>query len=189
MLPVCNWQVKWPLPWTGEICTFCWIHLDNVHFFCSSKSLSNCGKLVRNLWPLKTFEIPNVFEVFTLQSSSDTFQSYRLKIFNCFTSDKVYWSLDFTISWKSTLKTSISIRFFSSFLEFVLTIPLIWVCDIMAAFRYPHRTRPNSGPDQIILVLKISTEPIRSESESELLLVTCSNDNHSPGPAMREVSP
>ena len=32
----------------------------------------------------------------------------------------------------------------------------------MAAFRYPHRTRPNSGPDQIILVMKISTEPIRS---------------------------
>ena len=32
----------------------------------------------------------------------------------------------------------------------------------MAAFRYPHRTRPNSGPDQIILVLKISTEPVRS---------------------------
>ena len=35
-------------------------------------------------------------------------------------------------------------------------------CCIMAAFRYPDRTRPNSGPDQIILVLKISTEPIRS---------------------------
>ena len=33
---------------------------------------------------------------------------------------------------------------------------------LMAAFRYPHRTRPNSGPDQIILVLKISTEPFRS---------------------------
>ena len=33
---------------------------------------------------------------------------------------------------------------------------------ILAAFRYPHRTRPNSGPDQILLVLKISTEPIRS---------------------------
>ena len=33
---------------------------------------------------------------------------------------------------------------------------------ILAAFRYPHRTRPNSGPDQIILVLKLSTEPIRS---------------------------
>ena len=32
----------------------------------------------------------------------------------------------------------------------------------MAAFRYPHRTRSNSGPDQIILVLKISTEPSRS---------------------------
>ena len=32
----------------------------------------------------------------------------------------------------------------------------------LAVFRYPHRTRPNSGPDQIILVLKISTEPIRS---------------------------
>ena len=28
-----------------------------------------------------------------------------------------------------------------------------------------------------------------SESESELLLVTRSNDNHSPGPVMREVSP
>ena len=28
--------------------------------------------------------------------------------------------------------------------------------------RYPHRTRPNSGPDQIILVLKISTESIWS---------------------------
>ena len=28
----------------------------------------------------------------------------------------------------------------------------------MAAFRYPHRTKPISGPDQIILVLKISTE-------------------------------
>ena len=34
--------------------------------------------------------------------------------------------------------------------------------EILAAFRYPHRTRPNSGPDQIILVLKVSTEPIRS---------------------------
>ena len=33
---------------------------------------------------------------------------------------------------------------------------------IMAVFRYPHHTRPDSGPDQIILVLKISTEPIRS---------------------------
>ena len=32
----------------------------------------------------------------------------------------------------------------------------------MPAFRYPDRTKPNSGPDQIILVLKISTEPIRS---------------------------
>ena len=29
----------------------------------------------------------------------------------------------------------------------------------------------------------------QSESESELLLVTRSNDNHSPGPVMREVSP
>ena len=29
----------------------------------------------------------------------------------------------------------------------------------------------------------------KSESESELLLVTRSNDNHSPGPVMREVSP
>ena len=28
-----------------------------------------------------------------------------------------------------------------------------------------------------------------SESESELLLVTRSNDNHSPGSVMREVSP
>ena len=28
-----------------------------------------------------------------------------------------------------------------------------------------------------------------SASESELLLVTRSNDNHSPGPVMREVSP
>ena len=33
---------------------------------------------------------------------------------------------------------------------------------VLAAFRYPHRTRPNSGPDQIILVLKLSTEPVRS---------------------------
>ena len=33
---------------------------------------------------------------------------------------------------------------------------------ILAAFRYPHCTRLNSGPDQIILVLKLSTEPIRS---------------------------
>ena len=33
---------------------------------------------------------------------------------------------------------------------------------LMAAFRYPHRTRQNSGPDQIILVLKIRTEPVRS---------------------------
>ena len=30
---------------------------------------------------------------------------------------------------------------------------------------------------------------VMSESESELLLVTRSNDNHSPGPVMREVSP
>ena len=33
---------------------------------------------------------------------------------------------------------------------------------ILAAFRYPHSTRPNSGPDQIILVLKLGTEPVRS---------------------------
>ena len=33
MLPVFNWQVKWPLLWTGEICTLCLLHLDNVHFF------------------------------------------------------------------------------------------------------------------------------------------------------------
>ena len=36
------------------------------------------------------------------------------------------------------------------------------------------------SPEKISLV---------SESESELLLVTRSNDNHSPGPVMREVSP
>ena len=35
----------------------------------------------------------------------------------------------------------------------------------MAAFRYSHRTRPNSGPDQIILVPKIRTEHIRSWSD------------------------
>ena len=29
----------------------------------------------------------------------------------------------------------------------------------------------------------------QSESESELLLVTRSNDNHSPGPVIKEVSP
>ena len=43
--------------------------------------------------------------------------------------------------------------------------PEVWPqnkCTLLAAFRYPHRTWPNSGPDQIILVLKISTEPIRS---------------------------
>ena len=36
---------------------------------------------------------------------------------------------------------------------------------------------------------KIMHDNIISESESELLLVTRSNDNHSPGPVMREVSP
>ena len=34
-----------------------------------------------------------------------------------------------------------------------------------------------------------SEDTKESESESELLLVTRSNDNHSPGPVMREVSP
>ena len=40
-------------------------------------------------------------------------------------------------------------------------------------------------------VAKRSSDPwvSESESESELLLVTRSNDNHSPGPVMREVSP
>ena len=37
-----------------------------------------------------------------------------------------------------------------------------FISRLMAAFRYPHRTRPNSGLDQIILVLKVSTAPIRS---------------------------
>ena len=32
----------------------------------------------------------------------------------------------------------------------------------LAAFRYSHRTRPNSGPDQITLVLKLKIEPFRS---------------------------
>ena len=32
-------------------------------------------------------------------------------------------------------------------------------------------------------------QPLQSESESELLLVTPSNVNHSPGPVMRKVSP
>ena len=36
------------------------------------------------------------------------------------------------------------------------------------------------------LWIAVRQEP---ESESELLLVTRSNDNHSPGPVMREVSP
>ena len=45
---------------------------------------------------------------------------------------------------------------------------------IMAAFRYPHHTRPNSGPD-----MKISTEPIvslpePSGSKGELIVYQCS---------------
>ena len=35
----------------------------------------------------------------------------------------------------------------------------------------------------------VSMSVLNPVSESELLLVTRSNDNHSPGPVMREVSP
>ena len=39
----------------------------------------------------------------------------------------------------------------------------------------------------MLLITQATSEG--SESESELLLVTRSNENHSPGPVMREVSP
>ena len=72
--------------------------------------------------------------------------------------------------WKKKAKINLSILIF--FLTIYLatlkvytklkTLALIEAEKSMAAFRYPHRTRPNSGPDQIILVLKLITEPIRS---------------------------
>ena len=55
---------------------------------------------------------------------------------------------------------SLLVKYFT--LDDINTISLENNSKLMAAFRYPHGTRPNSGPDQIILVLKASTEPIRS---------------------------
>ena len=52
-----------------------------------------------------------------------------------------------------------------------------------------------SAPDRVALGRLCKFSNFRtfcsslSESESELLLVTRSNDNHSPGPVMREVRP
>ena len=40
----------------------------------------------------------------------------------------------------------------------------------------------------ILSLFSLQNKSGESESESELLLVTRSNDNHSPGPVMREVS-
>ena len=53
--------------------------------------------------------------------------------------------------------------------------------------RSPKQNRSNmwQARQKIILVRKVPLP----ESESELLLVIRSNDNHSPGPVMREVSP
>ena len=71
------------------------------------------------------------------------------------TSIKAWMSLNF-LKWDLTLAhwTQVSDRCPLGYLFLLL--------NTMAAFRYPNRTRPNSGPDQIILVLKLSTESIRS---------------------------
>ena len=44
-------------------------------------------------------------------------------------------------------------------------------------------------PRRVELIARILWTKSQKSPESELLLVTRSNDNHSPGPVMREVSP
>ena len=60
---------------------------------------------------------------------------------------------------------------------------------LIVGIPFPFRAGCGIRFYRFLIIAFLSTLVVKTESESELLLVTRSNDNHSPGPVMREVSP